>query len=354
MKILILNRRDIANPAGGGAEIYTHEIARGLVVAHGCDVTGFSSRFPNSAAEEIIDGVRYIRQGNEATVHLRGFVYALKNRSRFDLIIDEFNGVGFFTFFLPSSVLLIHQLYKEFWFRELGIAWAVPYVLEPLLLRLYRKRLAITISRSTKEDLERRGFRRVQIVMVALGPLPERRVPKDEEPTLVFLGRLRSTKRPEDAIEIFRRVKARIPEARLWIIGKGQCEEDLRRKAEGMSGITFHGFVDEEKKMELLARAHVLVVPSVREGFGINVIEAASAGSPTVGYDVPGLRDAIQHGETGYLADSITDASARIIGLLADRAVLERMSRKCLDYAREFVWRRRVDEFWEIIRGARK
>ena len=108
MRILILNRRDIANPAGGGAEIYTHEIARGLVDKYQCTVMVFTSRFKDCAAEEIIDGIQYVRRGNEVTVHLRGFLYALKNRKKFDRLIDEFNGIGFFTFFLPNSILLIH------------------------------------------------------------------------------------------------------------------------------------------------------------------------------------------------------------------------------------------------------
>ena len=354
MKILILNRRDIANPAGGGAEIYTHEIARGLAGKYGCEVVIFSSRFGGGATEDVIDGVRYVRKGNEVTVHLWGLFYAAKNRRRFDRIIDEFNGSGFFTFFLPDSILLIHQMYKEFWFRELGVAGAIPYLLEPLLLRLYRKRLAITVSESTKEDLRARGFGGVRIVMNAITDRSNGEVEKDADPTIVFLGRLKSTKQPEDAIEIFRKVKQRVSAARLWMIGAGPLERVLRKRAEGLTDVIFFGWVKDKEKMALLQRSHVLVVPSVREGFGINVIEAASAGCPAVGYDVPGLRDSIRHGETGYLVDSADDAARRIIELLTDSATFELMSRNCRDYAKGFDWGIRVDEFWAVIRDAKK
>jgi glycosyltransferase involved in cell wall biosynthesis len=308
MRILILNRRDIANPSGGGAEVYTHEIASGLVSRYSCECVVFSSRFPNSAAEEVIDGVKYMRKGNEASVHLWGLVFAARNRKNFDCIIDEFNGVGFFTFFLSNSILLIHQLYKEFWFRELGVKGVFPYLLEPLLLRLYSKKPAITVSQSTREDLEMRGFKRVKIVMNAISHPPAGDQQKDDVPALVFLGRLRKTKQPADAIEIFRQVKKRIPTARLWMIGTGPLEGALKKNTVGLADISFHGFVSEEEKMSLLKRAHILLVPSVREGFGINVIEAASAGTPAVGYNVPGLRDSIQHGETGYLTSSADEA----------------------------------------------
>jgi glycosyltransferase involved in cell wall biosynthesis len=354
MKILFLNRRDIANPAGGGAELYTHEIARGLVEKYGCKVVVFSSRFPQSTDDEVIDGVRYVRKGNEATVHVRGIIYAAKHRTEFDHIIDEFNGIGFFTFFLPRSVLLIHQLYREFWFKELGAAGALPYLLEPLLLRLYRNRPTITVSGSTKKDLERMGFKKVGIVMNAIRHLPELHVKKDNDPTLVFLGRLKSTKQPEDALKIFRRVKRHIPAAKLWIIGAGPLERVLRKRAEGLLDVTFWGRVSEDEKFSLLRRAHVLVVPSIREGFGINVIESASVGTPAVGYNVPGLRDSIRHCETGYLADSTNKAAASIIELFKDRAVFEQMSFNCLDYSKEFIWEKRVDEFWEIICSAKK
>jgi glycosyltransferase involved in cell wall biosynthesis len=354
MKILILNRRDIANPNGGGAELYTHEIARGLAGKYGCEVVVFSTRYPDSNAEDVIDGVRYIRKGSEISVHMWGFLYAMKMRKAFDLIIDEFNGSGFFTFILPNSILLIHQLYKEYWMRELGTKGAIPYVLEPLLLRFYRKRPVITVSRSTRDDLELLRFKNVKIVMNAIDNRYSGAVEKDPEPTLVFLGRLKSTKQPEQAIEIYKRVKMRIPEARLWIIGYGTLEDDLKKRAEGLGNVTFWGRVSEKEKFSILRRAHLLLVPSIREGFGINVIEAASAGSPAIGYNVHGLRDSIRHGETGYLVGSADEAAQKVIELLTDPAGYARMSSNCLRYSQEFDWRKKVDEFWTIIEEIKK
>jgi glycosyltransferase involved in cell wall biosynthesis len=350
MKILILNRRDIANPAGGGAEIYTHEIARGLTGKHGCEAVVFSSKFMGSTPEDIIDGVKYIRKGNEATVHLWGLIHAVKNRKKFDYIIDEFNGIGFFTFFLPNSILLIHQLYKEFWFRELGVIGAFPYVIESLLLKLYRRKLAITVSDSTKEDLRLLGFRDINVIMNAIRHIPSDTPPeKDGVPLLAYLGRLKSTKRPEDAIMIFKEVKKKIPDAKLIMLGRGPEEEKLKRTAKGLEGITFYGWVGEEEKFSLLRQAHLLLVPGVREGFGINVIEAAAEGTPAIGYDVPGLRDSIRSGETGYLVHSVEEGAARIVELLNDHDLYERMTLACVLYAKEFDWNKRVEEFWRIL-----
>jgi glycosyltransferase involved in cell wall biosynthesis len=350
VKILILNRRDISNPAGGGAEIYTHELARGLVDKYQCAVTVLAGSFSTGLPEETIDGVRYIRKGNEVTVHLWGFLYAMRNRKNFDRIIDEFNGIGFFTFFLRNSVLLIHQLYREFWLRELGFWGKIPFFLEPILLRFYKTKKTVTVSPSTKEDLEHLGFRNVIVVKNAIGHTMRGVFPpKDDIPALMFLGRLKSTKRPEDAIEIYKKVIQRMPSVRLWIAGRGPEEERLKTIATGLGHVTFWGWVEEERKMVLLHRAHLLLVPSVREGFGINVIEAASARTPAIGYDVPGLRDSIRDGETGYLVRSIDEAAARIVDLLGDQENYEAMCNNCASYSKEFTWDRRVDEFWHEV-----
>jgi len=351
LKILFLNRRDIKNPAGGGAEFYTHEAAKALV-KKGHAVHILSSRFKGAPLEEIIDHIKYIRKGSELTVHFHGFLHALRSRKNFDLIIDEFNGLGFFTFPFSRSVLLIHQLYKEFWFRELGLPGLFPYMVEPVFLRRYRKRPAITVSESTKEDLRALGFgeARIHIVMNAIKGAPLTSVPvKEGVPTLIFLGRLRATKRPEDAIKIYRRIKEKIPGARLWIVGTGPEEDPLRRLAAGDPGITFFGWQEDEKKLKLLGRAHVLLVPGVREGFGINVIEAASRGTPAIGYDVPGLRDSIKDGLTGFTARGVEDASEKSIRLLEDKGLYSRMAAECLLYAGNFNWERRGEEFVQLI-----
>jgi glycosyltransferase involved in cell wall biosynthesis len=355
LRILFLNRRDIKNPNGGGAEVYTHEIARGLVEKHKYEIVVFASRFNGSTSEELVDGVKHVRKGNEVTVHLWGFLYALKQRKNFDLLIDEFNGSGFFTFFFSNTILLIHQMYKEFWFREFGFIGAIPNIVESLLLRLYKKKLTITVSNSTKADLQNLGFKNVNIVMNAISPHSvNSSLKKAKVPTLVFLGRMKSTKRPEDAIEIYKKTRTEIPSLKLWMIGRGPDENRLKKRATGLKDVTFWGLIDNEKKMQLLKVAHVLLVPGVREGFGINVLEAASVGTPAVGYNVHGLRDSIVDGENGFLVSNSSDAAERVIQLLNEKDLYNRISQNCLNYVKDFTWDKRVEEFWQYMQRSKK
>ena len=68
MNILIYNWRDIRNPAAGGAEVFTHEIARRWV-ERGNEVTMFTSAFAGCRKEEVVDGVRIIRDGGKYSVY---------------------------------------------------------------------------------------------------------------------------------------------------------------------------------------------------------------------------------------------------------------------------------------------
>lgn len=115
---------------------------------------------------------------------------------------------------------------------------------------------------------------------------------KESVPTVVFIGRLSANKRPDHAIRAFGLVRQELPGAQMWVIGAGPEEARLRRLAG--PGVAFLGRVSEEEKRERLARAHALVVTSVREGWGLVVTEAAAVGTVAIGYDVPGLRDSIR------------------------------------------------------------
>jgi glycosyltransferase involved in cell wall biosynthesis len=98
-------------------------------------------------------------------------------------------------------------------------------------------------------------------------------------------------KRPEDAIAAFRSLRRTFASARLWLIGDGPRLAQVRKDAP--DGVEFLGRLTREDVLDRLARAHVLVATSVREGWGLNVSEAAACGTPSIGYAVPGLVDSI-------------------------------------------------------------
>jgi glycosyltransferase involved in cell wall biosynthesis len=157
------------------------------------------------------------------------------------------------------------------------------------------------------------------------------------------------SKLPDHAIAAFRQVKAVLPSSELWILGDGYLKPRLQRECP--NGVTFFGRVSNEEKFDLLRRAHVLLAPSVREGWGISVIEANAMGTPAVGYDVSGLRDSIVHGVTGLLVrprdpESLADAAQRV---LINTPLAERFSNSAIKWSQKFSWAVAAKEFQTLL-----
>ena len=75
-------------------------------------------------------------------------------------------------------------------------------------------------------------------------------------------------------------------------------EAQLRKSSP--PGVQFLGAVSHAEKFERLQRAHVLIATSVREGWGLVVSEAAALGTPSIAYDVAGLRDRLASAAAAY------------------------------------------------------
>jgi glycosyltransferase involved in cell wall biosynthesis len=354
MRILWFNWRDLRNPEAGGAEVYTHEVMKRLA-KKGYDISLFTSRFRGCQSNENINGVDIIREGNKYTVYKEAKNYSKAYKHHYDLMIDEINTRPFFVHkFVKEKqvVALIHQLAREFWFYEtrFPLNYIGCYYLEKKWLSNYKDTVTVTVSDSTKIDLEELGFRRVFIVPNGLNVIPLSNVKeKEANPTVVFMGRLKKAKLPEHALQAFSIIKGEIHDAKMWIIGDGY----FRKKLESFKkkDVTFYGYIPNEKKYELLSRAHIILVPGVREGWGQIVTEANAMGTPAIGYDVPGLRDSIRHGETGITITEKTPAAMaqQAISLLRIPDRLSKYSRNALEFSRQFSWDNTANLFEKVL-----
>jgi len=298
LRILIFNWRDLAHNSAGGAEVYTQRVAKEWVKM-GHQVTLFCSYVEGSPENELVDGIRVIRRGGKHSVYRQAKkYYQNEGVGNFDLVIDEINTRPFGTpkWVKDTEVIaLIHQVCREVWFYEtpLIIALIGRFVLEPYWLKKYRNVKTITISVSSKESLEDYGLKDVRYIPIGFdsdtctSPLE-----KEENPTVIFVGRLAGNKRPLHAVEAFKKIKKDYPNAKLWVIGTGRLELKIRKM--NLQGVEVLGRISNSEKNTRLSKAHVIVVTSVREGWGMVVTEASVVGTKSIGYDVPGLRDSIR------------------------------------------------------------
>lgn len=299
--IFVVSQRDIRHPRAGGAEKFVHTTLQQLAKRE--DVVHLSVEHPNLPAEERVDGIRYLRRGkNLITVIGHAFAFYIRNHKQIELVIDHSNTHQFFTFVWARSkrVFLIHQFTQEIWIDFYGrVMGRALWFAEEMLLRLSRGR-AITVSHSTKNDLYRCGFTDVRICLSGNTPkyftLPESK----KTGHFVYAGRLVPYKRVEDAIRLAVAVGKK-----LYVIGRGQpeYEEWLRKFAQEMhADCEFMGFLPHDEKDDLIEHAEFLVMPSIREGWGLVITESGNLGTPSLVYDAPGTIEAVDQGRAGFVA----------------------------------------------------
>lgn len=324
LRILVCNWRDLAHPQAGGAEVYTHAVASEWVRS-GHHVTWFTSAVAGRPSLEVVDGVHIVRRGGRYTVYRQAQrFFERQGRGRFDLVVDEVNTRPFGATGWAGGtpvVAVVHQVAREVWFHE--VVWPLALLgrfwLEPRWLRRLSDIPVLTVSESSRASLQSYGLTNIWVVPEGQSPVERPAVERECVPTMVFVGRFASNKRPVDVLAAFQSVRRRLADAQLWMVGTGPLEEELRRRAP--EGVTFLGWLSENEKIERLARAHALVATSVREGWGLNVSEAAQVGTPTVAYDVAGLRDSVSASggllvdpEPGALADVLVEHLPRWTG----------------------------------------
>jgi glycosyltransferase involved in cell wall biosynthesis len=287
-----------------------------------------------------MDGVHIVRAGRQWTVHWSAFRrYRRKLSLHFDLVIDEVNTIPFFTPLWSDIpvVMFIHQLAREVWLYESPFPLSVlGFATESLYLRTYRNAPVITVSDSTRSDLLGLGFQGM-ISVVPQGLLPmasSEPTEKAEVPTLIYVGRLSPSKRIEHMIRALALYRHATGQGTLWLVGGGSAAyrdsiERLAKKLNVSDRVVFWGRVTEPVKLQLMARAHLLLMTSVREGWGLVVSEANACGTPAVVYDVPGLRDSVRSGVTGYVVDQRPETLAACIErVLGDRRAYNATARR--------------------------
>jgi glycosyltransferase involved in cell wall biosynthesis len=149
-------------------------------------------------------------------------------------------------------------------------------------------------------------------------------------PIIAYVGRMHRGKRIETALEALARVRGKISNAQLVIVGgyDGSAgeriyQQELVALADRLGitkAVTFTGYLDHDQIPVVIAAAQVVILPSESESFGLVLVEAWAQGIPTVASDVSGCREITRAAGGGHLCP-VGDAdefSRRIIQLLED------------------------------------
>ena len=149
-------------------------------------------------------------------------------------------------------------------------------------------------------------------------------IPTSDLPTLLFLGRLHSTKSPEIAVDALKHLHDAGVACRLILAGPGdERYVDLLRRRAGLGGlddsVIFTGEVDARAKSALYRQAEMLVLPTQHENFGIVLVEALGSGLPVITTRAVGICEELASSGGAVIVDRTAAAVGEAAAdLLAD------------------------------------
>ncbi len=359
---MVVNWQDRKNPFAGGAEVHLHEIF-GRIARVGHRVTLLCCSFEGGAPSEVVDGIEVIRlRGWRNAFNFTAFLAYRKGieREKFDIVVEDINKIPFYTpLWVRRPVLaVVPHLFGKTIFQEIPFPLALYiYLWELPIPSVYRNSPFIVISESTKKDLVRRGISQDNIEIIPCGldsALYRRGEEKADYPLVCYLGRLKRYKRVDLLLEAMRIVLSEMPEARLTILGDGDARGELIKLSERLGirdRVVFRGLVGDEEKVKTLQKSHLLVNTSPKEGWGLTGVEAMGCGTPVIASDSPGLRDSIVDGETGFLVEhgDVEKLAGRIVEVLANKTVRERLSENGVRWVQKFSWDRAAERTLALI-----
>ncbi|WP_242903337.1 glycosyltransferase family 4 protein [Actinomadura terrae] len=370
LRLAVVNWRDPWHPAAGGAERYAWQVARGLA-GRGAHVRYLTCRAPGRHRRERVEDVELVRLGGRFTVYPLVLLWMLARRRSFDAVVDCQNGIPFFTpWVLPRRVPVlcvihhVHDAQFSVYFRSwrAWLAWLGRALEGPVSRWTYRRHAYVVVSPSTLRAVRERLAWTGPVYVVPNGNPREHRsfpvAPGCGGTELVCVTRLVPHKRLDLLLDLASRIAESRPGLRVHVVGDGPERPALTAEIarRGLGGtVIVHGYVAEDAKAALVARADLHLSTSEGEGWGLSVIEAAALGVPTVARDVDGLRDAVRDGVTGWLAgphERTDEAVERALKELDDPSRRKEVAEACRAWAAEFAWSRTTDRMAALLAAA--
>jgi glycosyltransferase involved in cell wall biosynthesis len=173
-----------------------------------------------------------------------------------------------------------------------------------------------------------------------------------EHRLLLYVGRLAKEKNLETLIQMVARVSSDHPRARLWMVGDGPYQDDLRALASKLGvgdRVKFVGAVPRNEVDQYYASADLFTFASVTETQGLVVQEAMQYGLPAVAISGGGASDSIEEGVNGLVTKNTPeDFSAAVTRLLDSPEELEKLAKGAHQKANESSIELMVDRIIEV------
>jgi len=257
-------------------------------------------------------GFNYVNMSKSIKDRLSFFRHLIDNNS----IVQFNNNLGSRSVhrllkFLPTSKIIFH---------EHGRAWNAPQKEKDIYIENTNKAdIIIANSRATKTLLIKKfGLPPEKIKIVYYGfadPKVEKATLKRDKKIVGFMGRLDQHKGFPSFLRLAKRLRKR-KDILFRIGGGGPLEEYVRREAKGAENVECCGIIRDPLKF--ISDLDLFIVPSIREPFGIVVLEAGFSRKPVIASRVDGIPEIIDDGISGILVKPKDDIKALDLSSLPD------------------------------------
>lgn len=363
-EVVVLNWRDRQHGSAGGAELYCERLARELV-RRGRSVVLVTSRPPGAARRETVDGFRIRRLGGWWSVYPLALLWLLRHRASVAAVVDSQNGIPFFSPLVVGRrvpvLLLVHHVHQDLFTQALRPAAArlARWLEGPMSRRVYRGRTVVVRSPASRTQVRRRLRFDGPIRVVPCGAeTRDHRVARSAVPRIVVVGRLTRYKQLGALVDAMAKVRRRIPDAELHLVGDGPVRQELAERARRNGvPVVLHGRLPDAERDDLIGSAWLTVSTPDGGDWDPSLVEANAAGVPALVPRRDGARDIVWDGQTGWhVGDSPQDLAAALVGALttlADPVTASVVAQRARAWAARFTWQRTADGVLDALESER-
>jgi len=175
---------------------------------------------------------------------------------------------------------------------------------------------------------------------------------EEQEPLVLFAGRITWQKGPEYFVDAAARVVREIPYVKFAVAGSGDRMRSMieRVAAHGIGrNVLFTGFLPPSELDRLYARADVYVMPSVSEPFGLTALEALQHGTPVIVSRTAGVSEVVRNVLRVDFGD-VEDLASKILSVLLFPPLREALSSGGRAEVRRLSWRDSAQKCLEVYR----
>jgi len=354
-------------PNTGGGIIHVEKLAEYLAKNHNCSVD-IITKSTDGSHQPVDSSVNVVQisgtNTNTRIVNEFRYSYGVLNqiyRNEYDIIHAHTNNsaiiLQLLRFSEESTIFTVHGADLDFNVTFTGTKLDSVYSnIRKIILKKFKYNQLISVS-SELERILSNYHSSVSYIPngVDVDEFPEPTQQDSDE--ILFVGRLRPKKNPEDIIKAMPYILESHPEAHLHIVGEGPLYDSLAELVSAKSltdSVTLHGYVSDEVLNDLYSRCKVFPLVSEWEGHPLVLLEAWASGMVVVGSDVEGIREFIKgqpYGELVPLHDP-KQLAKTISNLLDDQTELNKKAVDARDFvSQNYTWEQTADRTFQVYQS---